>query len=137
MPSGDTPASPDPKAILDAAGVMIITTDLAGTVRIFNPAAERLLGWSAAEVVGRHTPALWHDAEEVAARAAELSQELGRTVSPGFVVFVAKARDQLDEQWQWTYIRKDGSRFSAGGPVTCDIRPAPPVPSSQRVACAF
>ncbi len=99
------------KAIVNAAGTMMITTDLAGTVRIFNPAAERLLGWSAADVVGRYTPALWHQAEEIAARAAELSQELGRTVPPGFEVFVAKARDQLNEQRQWTFVRKDGSCF--------------------------
>lgn len=109
-PSEQTDSS-ELKAILDAAGTMIITTDLAGTVRIFNPAAERLLGWRADEVVGRYTPALWHDPAEVAARAAELSHELGRTVLPGFEVFVVKARDQLNEQRQWTFVRKDGSRF--------------------------
>ena len=95
----------------DAAGTMIIATDLEGKVRFFNPAAERLLGWSAAEVVGHHTPVLWHDREELTARAAELSHELGRTMLPGFEVFVAKARDQLNEERQWTFIRKDGNRF--------------------------
>jgi PAS domain S-box-containing protein len=113
MAPTNNPASSELKAILDAAGTMIITTDLAGIVRIFNPAAERLLGWNAAEVVGRHAPALWHDPAEVAARAAELSHELGRTVSPDFEVFVVKARDQLNEQRQWTFIRKDGSRLPA------------------------
>ncbi|MCH5377791.1 MAG: PAS domain-containing protein, partial [Planctomycetes bacterium] len=72
------------KAVLDAAGTMIIATDLNGTIKIFNPAAERMLGWRAAEVVDQHTPALWHDGDEVAARAAELSRELGRRVVPGF-----------------------------------------------------
>ncbi len=99
------------KNILDAAGMMIITTDLTGIVRIFNPAAERMLKWSADEVVGRHTPILWHDPAEVADRAAELSHEFGRTVLPNFEVLVSKARDQLNEQRQWTFVRKDGSRI--------------------------
>jgi Amt family ammonium transporter len=117
MAPTNNPASSELKAILDAAGTMIITTDLAGTVRIFNPAAERLLGWSADEVVGRHAPALWHDPAQVAARAAELSHELGRTVSPGFEVFMAIACNKLNEQRQWTFIRKNGSRF----PVQLDV----------------
>lgn len=99
------------KNILDAAGMMIITTDLTGIVRIFNPAAERMLKWSADEVVGRHTPVLWHDPAEFADRAAELSHEFGRTVLPNFEVLVSKARDQLNEQRQWTFVRKDGSRI--------------------------
>src|SRR5665213_1897435 len=111
MPPTNSPDPSELTAILNAAGTMIIATGLTGTVRIFNPAAERLLGWKGSEVLGLHTPELWHDAKEVAARAAELSQELGRTVSPGFEVFVAKARGQLNEQRQWTFIRKDGSRF--------------------------
>ena len=111
MAPTNSSASSELKNILDAAGTMIITTDLAGIVRIFNPASERLLGWSAREVVGRHTPALWHDPAEITARAAELSQELGRAVSPGFEVFVAQALRQLNEPRQWTFIRKDGSRF--------------------------
>jgi PAS domain S-box-containing protein len=99
------------KAVLDAAGTMIIGTDLHGTVKIFNPAAERMLGWKAAEVVDQHTPALWHDGDEVSARAQELSRELGRRIVPGFEVFIARIRDQLYEQQQWTFIRKDGHQF--------------------------
>ncbi|MDP1560589.1 MAG: PAS domain S-box protein, partial [Pirellulaceae bacterium] len=113
MLSAPLPTSSELIAILDAVGTMIITTDLAGTVRIFNPAAERLLGWRAAEVIGKQTPALWHDPGEVALRAAELSRELGRKVLPGFDVFVAKATAEEPEQREWTFIRKDGSRFPA------------------------
>ncbi len=110
MPPASSPVSSDLQAVLNASGTMIIATDLHGIVQIFNPAAERLLGWSEAEVIGRHMPTLWHDADEIASRAAELSNELGRTVLPGFEVFVAKVRDQLNEHRQWTFVRKDGSR---------------------------
>lgn len=105
------PTSSELKAVLDAAGTMIIASDLLGTIRIFNPVAERLLGWTAAEVVDLQTPALWHDADEVAARAAELSLELGRQIEPGFEVFIAKIHDQFYDQQQWTFIAKDGHRF--------------------------
>lgn len=111
MLSPSSPAAVEMKALLDAAGTMIVATDLSGTVQIFSNAAERLLGWAAAEVIGHHTPALWHDPKEVEARAAELSQELNRAVSPDFEVFVAKPRDDVDERRVWTIIRKDGSSF--------------------------
>lgn len=98
------------RAILDSANYTIISTNVDGTILTFNAAAERLLGYSAAEIVGT-TPVIIHDTEEVVRRAEELSQELGYKIEPGFEVFVAKARlGELDER-EWTYIRKDGSRF--------------------------
>ena len=114
LPSVAAFSSPDfseLKTILDAAGTTIIATDVTGVVRTFNPAAERMIGWRAEEVIGKQTPALWHDAGEVALRAAELSRELGRTVPPGFEVFVAEVAAGETAQREWTFIRKDGSRF--------------------------
>jgi len=105
------PAAADLAAILEAAGAMLIACDLKGTVRVFNPAAECLLGWNAAEVVGHHSPQLWHDRDEMVRRAAELSEELGRTVSADFEVFTAKAHEPRGESREWTFIRKDGVRF--------------------------
>ncbi|MBD3673659.1 MAG: response regulator [Planctomycetaceae bacterium] len=105
------PATDYLRSVLNAAGTMIIATDTTGTIEIFNPAAEKLLGWKASEVVGQQTPAIWHDENEVIARAGELSRELNRSVEPGFEVFVAKARTQFSESQEWTYIRKDGHRF--------------------------
>ncbi|MES2076816.1 MAG: PAS domain S-box protein [Pseudomonadota bacterium] len=101
------------RAILAHASYAIIATDTEGLIRLFNPAAERMLGYSAGEVLGRRTPAMLHDAGEVRARAAALSRELGREVAPGFEVFVARARLGLDDEREWTYVRKDGSRFLA------------------------
>jgi PAS domain S-box-containing protein len=99
------------KAILEGANYSIISTDAAGTILTFNAGAEKLLGYQVSELAGRFTPALLHDPEEVAARAAELSRELGREIPPGFEVFVARARLHHHEEREWTYLRKDGSRF--------------------------
>jgi PAS domain S-box-containing protein len=99
------------KAILNSANYTIISTTVEGTIRTFNAAAERMLGYNAAEVIGKTTPAIIHDRDEVVQRAQELSQELGVTIAPGFEAFVAKAqRGEIDER-EWSYIRKDGSRF--------------------------
>jgi PAS domain S-box-containing protein len=98
------------RAILDGAAHAIISTDPQGVIRTFNPAAERLLGYGAGEVVGQATPAIFHDPEEVARRAQALSRELGRTVGPDFEAFVAKARLGLADQQEWSYLRKDGTR---------------------------
>ncbi len=99
----------DLKSILDAAGTMIVATDADGIVRIFNPAAERLLGWRADEVVGKQTPAIWHVSAEVAARAAELSHKLGRTVKPGQDFFRTSCLEGNGQPSEWTLVRKDGS----------------------------
>ena len=99
------------QAILDSANYTIISTTVDGTICTFNAAAERLLGYSAAEVIGKTTPIIIHDPEEVAQRAKELSQELGVSIDPGFEVFVSKARRGETEEREWSYIRKDNSRF--------------------------
>jgi PAS domain S-box-containing protein len=99
------------RAILDAANYTVISATPDGTIRAFNAAAERWLGYDADEVIGKVTPAIIHDPDEVAARAAVLSDELGRRVEPGFEAFVARARlGEVDER-DWTYVRKDGGRF--------------------------
>ena len=99
------------KAILAGADYSIISTTADGVITTFNAAAERMLGYCAAEVIGRKTPVPIHDTGEVKQRAEELSAELGRQIEPGFEVFVAKSRGGQPEEREWTYIRKDGSRF--------------------------
>lgn len=89
----------------------IVSTSPDGTVTSFNPAAERLLGYAAAEVVGSATPALWHDGEEIARYAGELSTEFGTSIPPGFEVFAAKPIRHQPEEREWTFIRKDGQRI--------------------------
>lgn len=97
--------------LISHAGYAIIATDPSGLITLFNPAAERLLGYSAEEMIGKQTPALFHEHAEVVARAAEFGTELGITIAPGFEVFVEKARRNLPNQHEWTYIRKDGHRI--------------------------
>lgn len=97
------------QAILDSAGYTIISTDRDGTIRVFNKAAERILGYSAEEVVGKHTPELFHSRSEIEAMAAQLTSELNRTIEPGFEVFVAKARTGVPDENEWTYLTKNGT----------------------------
>ena len=106
------------RAMLEGAGYAIIATDSEGLIQLFNPAAQRMLGYDAAEIVGKQTPKLFHDAAEVMARAATLSNELGREIKPGFETFVAKSELGEPDQHEWTYIRKDGSRFPVQLSVT-------------------
>ena len=98
-------------ALLAQAGYAVIATDPSGLITIFNPAAERLLGYAANELIGKQTATVFHDRGEVVARAAEFGVELGIAIEPGFDVFVEKARRSLPNQHEWTYIRKDGLRI--------------------------
>ncbi|WP_438864254.1 PAS domain S-box protein [Neptunicella sp.] len=97
------------RSILDNAGYAIIATDPKGVITLFNPAAEKILEYSQDEVVGKQTPAIFHDPNEIAARAKQLSAELNQTIEPGFEVFVAKAKLGKVDSREWSYIRKDGS----------------------------
>ena len=105
-------------AILSSAASLVVATDQDGKVVLFNKAAEKALGYSAAEVIGKRTPALWHDREEIAARARMLSAELGVPVEPKLEVFFMKGRDQGLESNECTFIRKNGSRFAVSLTVT-------------------
>ena len=99
------------QAILNSANFSIISTDVDGAIRTFNATAERWLQYTAEEVVGKVTPAVIHDLDEVVRQAKILSEELGTEIEPGFDVFVARARLGRSDENEWTYIRKDGSRF--------------------------
>lgn len=97
--------------ILASANYSIIETAPDGTIREFNAAAERMLGYSASELIGHATPEVFHDAEETAARARELAAENGGDPPVGFAVFVHKARGGSADEREWTHVRKDGTRF--------------------------
>ncbi len=105
------------QAVLDSANYSIIATTVDGVISVFNATAERWLGYSASEMIGKLTPASLHDLGEIEQRAIALTKELGKPIVAGFEVFVANAKSGKIEEHEWTYIRKDGSRF----PVTLSV----------------
>ena len=105
-------------AIFNSANFSSIATDAKGVIQIFNVGAERMLGYTAAEVMNKITPADISDPQEVIARAEALSAELGTPITPGFEALVFKASRGIEDIYELTYFRKDGSRFPAVVSVT-------------------
>jgi len=105
-------------AIFNSANFSSIATDAMGVIQVFNVGAERMLGYTAAEVMNKITPADISDPSEVVARAKALSAELGTTITPGFEALVFKASRGIEDIYELTYIRKDGTRFPAVVSVT-------------------
>src|SRR5688572_3667523 len=105
-------------AIFNSANFSSIATDAKGVIQIFNVGAERMLGYAAHEVMDLITPADISDPQEVIARAEALSAELGTTIAPGFEALVFKASRGIEDIYELTLIRKDGSRFPAVVSVT-------------------
>ncbi|MCX6900738.1 MAG: PAS domain S-box protein [Verrucomicrobia bacterium] len=105
-------------AIFNSANFSSIATDAKGVIQIFNVGAERMLGYAAADVMNKITPADISDPREVIARAKALSAELGTPITPGFEALVFKASRGIEDIYELTYIRKDGSRFPAIVSVT-------------------
>ncbi len=105
-------------AIFNSAYFSSIATDEKGVIQIFNVGAERMLGYAAVDVVDQITPADISDPQELIARAAELSAELDTAITPGFEALVFKASRGIEDIYELTYIRRDGSRFPAMVSVT-------------------
>ena len=107
------------KAVLDSAvNNAIIATEETGTIVVFNHGAENLLGYHQSEVIGQMMPTVFHDPRELTARAEILSRELGRSIDT-VDLFFHYAAHKMDEDEEWTYIRKDGTQF----PVNLSIDP--------------
>ena len=105
-------------AIFNSANFSSIATDEKGVIQIFNVGAERMLGYLAADVVNKITPADISDPAEVIARAETLTAELGTPIAPGFEALVFKSSRGIEDIYELTYIRKDGSRFPAVVSIT-------------------
>ncbi len=105
-------------AIFNSANFSSIATDAKGVIQIFNVGAERMLGYAAAEVMNKITPADISDPQELIARAKTLSVEFGTSITPGFEALVFKASRGIEDIYELTYIRKGGSRFPAVVSVT-------------------
>lgn len=106
------------RAVLDSAtGVSVISTDQEGTITYFSRGAERLLGYSAGELIGKQSLVALHDPDGIANRASDLAAELGSAVE-GFGVLVATPRLRGSERREWTYVRKDGVRLTVDLNIT-------------------
>ena len=105
-------------AIFNSANFSSIATDAKGVIQIFNVGAERMLGYTAGEVMNKITPADISDPQELIARAKALRVELATPITPGFEALVFKASRGIEDIYELTYIRKDGSRFPAVVSVT-------------------
>jgi PAS domain S-box-containing protein len=106
------------KAILNHAGACIIATDTHGVVQLFNSTAEEYLGYSKSEVIDQVNVVQFHLASEIQAKAAAFSREIGKTVTPDFNVLSAKSMDDLPNEHEWTYVRKNGTTFTVSLNVT-------------------
>ena len=105
-------------AILNSANFSSIATDERGVIQIFNVGAECMLGYLAADVLNKITPADISDPQELIERATALSAEFGTPIAPGFETLVFKASRGIEDIYELTYIRQDGSRFPAIVSVT-------------------
>lgn len=97
------------KAVLDSADYCIISTDINGVIATFNRKAEKMLGYSASELIGKATPEIIHDPVEVEKYARQLTSELGEKIEPGFEVLVKKARRGVVDEREWHYVHKNGT----------------------------
>jgi signal transduction histidine kinase len=105
-------------AIFGSAYFSCIATDGRGVIQLFNVGAERMMGYSASDVVNKITPAELHDPKELVARAEALSIEFSTPIAPGFEALVFKASRGIEDIYELTKIRRDGSRFPAIVSVT-------------------
>jgi PAS domain S-box-containing protein len=105
-------------AIFNSANFSTIATDADGVIQIFNVGAQRMLGYTADDVVNTLTPASISDGPELIERAAMLSSEFNTTIRPGFDALVYKALRGIEDIYELTYIRADGTRFPALVSVT-------------------
>src|SRR3984893_2738473 len=94
-------------AIFNSANFSSMATDAKGVIQIFNVGAERMLGYTAAEVVNKFTPADLHERKELIARARSLSVEFGTPIAPGFEAIVFKAARGIEDIYEVTKGRND------------------------------
>lgn len=112
------------KTMLDSASVAIVATNSEGLIQLFNRAAEKLLGYSPDELIGKQTPLCFHLPEELKERAAELTVELGRSISPDFEVFAVETNAIESNEREWTFVGKAGKRIPVRLIVNAMLDPA-------------
>ncbi|MFN9176238.1 MAG: PAS domain S-box protein, partial [Synechocystis sp.] len=80
------------QAIFDSTDYYIVTTDVDGVIMSVNAGAERLYGYAAAELIGKATPLIFNDPEDLPRQAEILTQVVGDNVLPGMNLFLEAVR---------------------------------------------
>ncbi len=106
------------RTITTSASYLIIAVDTQGTVLLFNPEAERALGYAAEEIVGQTTPMLWHDAAQVEDYLRQLRLQTGKEQLTGMDAFTYEALHYGRSEQEWSFTRKDGTAFPGRLSVT-------------------
>lgn len=106
------------QSLINSSPAAVIVTDLSYTITALNPAAEKMLWYRAEELIGRQTPQLFYDPLEIEARARRLSSEYAVPVAPHEVIFFLSVAHGMENQAEWDYIRKGGSRLTVQVTVT-------------------
>src|SRR3954447_11357857 len=97
-----------PGVLAAATGNAIVATDREGTITVFNPGAERMLGYRAEEVVGVATPVVF----------------VADDIEPTFEAFaMALASSGGGETRELTYVRKDGTHIRVSQTLTTERGP--------------
>ena len=99
--------------ILDQSSVAILSTDASGLIMRFNRTAQRWLGYTEGEVIGRLTPDSFLAPEELEARAHALARDHGMSPVSATETVLALARRGMTDPREWDLQRKDGTRFPA------------------------
>ncbi|HZQ70780.1 MAG TPA: ATP-binding protein [Terriglobales bacterium] len=98
------------RTILNGAAYSMVSTDTAGVIQTVNAAAEKWLGYTGAELSGSNVTVV-HDAHELQSRGDQLTRAMGMRVSGDHQALVTKARYGVADEFECTYLRKDGTRF--------------------------
>src|SRR5690606_10619695 len=96
----------------NATELSIMSMNKEGVITSFNRAAEELLGYHSEEVIGKISPVIFHDLDEIIGHSQALSEELGILIEPGFECLVAGELVSRDaELKEWSFLHKNGTKI--------------------------
>ena len=105
------------RTILNSAAYSMISTDTAGVILTLNAAAEKWLQYKGSDLMGSSVSSV-HDACELQSRGDQLTRAMGMIVPGDYHALVIKASYGVADEFESTYVRKDGTRFPVSLSVT-------------------